>query len=91
MEKMTVAALLISMVVYGSQMKTTFGALYMVGDSAGWTTIGNVNYKQWAATKTFQFGDTIGTYLSSFPLHFMMIKPYVLRTLVMFNTSKLII
>ncbi|KAL7600943.1 mavicyanin [Lactuca sativa] len=59
MEKMTVAALLISMVVYGSQMKTTFGALYMVGDSAGWTTIGNVNYKQWAATKTFQFGDTI--------------------------------
>ncbi|KAL4588350.1 hypothetical protein LXL04_001234 [Taraxacum kok-saghyz] len=59
MEKITVAALLMSMVVCGSLMKTTFGAFYTVGDSAGWTTIGNVNYKQWAATKTFQFGDTI--------------------------------
>lgn len=35
-------------------------AVYKVGDSAGWTTIGNVDYKQWAATKTFQVGDTIG-------------------------------
>ncbi|OAY27927.1 mavicyanin [Manihot esculenta] len=34
-------------------------AVYKVGDSAGWTTIGNVDYKQWAATKTFQVGDTI--------------------------------
>ncbi len=35
-------------------------AVYKVGDSAGWTIIGNVDYKQWAATKTFQVGDTIG-------------------------------
>ncbi|KAF8016849.1 hypothetical protein BT93_H2152 [Corymbia citriodora subsp. variegata] len=35
------------------------GALYKVGDSAGWTTIGNVDYKQWAATKTFKLGDVI--------------------------------
>lgn len=35
------------------------GAVYTVGDSAGWTTIGNVNYKQWAATKTFDVGDII--------------------------------
>ncbi|KAJ9154328.1 hypothetical protein P3X46_027679 [Hevea brasiliensis] len=34
-------------------------AVYKVGDSAGWTIIGNVDYKQWAATKTFQVGDTI--------------------------------
>ncbi|KAI3788751.1 hypothetical protein L2E82_01525 [Cichorium intybus] len=54
-----VVALLMSMVVCGSLLETTSGALYTVGDSAGWTTIGNVNYKQWAATKTFQFGDTI--------------------------------
>ncbi|KAJ9182086.1 hypothetical protein P3X46_006116 [Hevea brasiliensis] len=34
-------------------------AIYKVGDSAGWTTIGNIDYKGWAATKTFQVGDTI--------------------------------
>ncbi|KVH93578.1 mavicyanin [Cynara cardunculus var. scolymus] len=59
MEKMAVAALFISMVVSGSLMHTAIGAVYKVGDTAGWTTIGNVNYKQWAATKTFQLGDTI--------------------------------
>ncbi|KAE8077013.1 hypothetical protein FH972_015622 [Carpinus fangiana] len=34
-------------------------AVYKVGDSAGWTTIGNVDYKQWAAPKNFQLGDVI--------------------------------
>ena len=23
------------------------GTIYKVGDSAGWTTIGNIDYKQW--------------------------------------------
>ncbi|XP_042022607.1 mavicyanin-like [Salvia splendens] len=35
------------------------GAVYKVGDSAGWTTIGNVDYKLWSSTKTFQLGDVI--------------------------------
>ncbi|XP_073275531.1 mavicyanin-like [Primulina huaijiensis] len=35
------------------------GAVHSVGGSAGWTTIGNVDYKQWAATKNFQVGDVI--------------------------------
>ncbi|KAG2727510.1 hypothetical protein I3760_01G160400 [Carya illinoinensis] len=34
-------------------------AVHKVGDSAGWTTIGNVDYKQWAAAKTFRVGDII--------------------------------
>lgn len=34
-------------------------AVHKVGDSAGWTTIANVDYKQWAATKNFQVGDII--------------------------------
>ncbi|KAM3755169.1 hypothetical protein ACB098_02G020200 [Castanea mollissima] len=34
-------------------------AVYKVGDSAGWTTLGNINYKQWAAIKTFEVGDII--------------------------------
>lgn len=38
----------------------TNAAVYKVGDSAGWTTIGNVDYKRWSSTKTFQLGDIIG-------------------------------
>ncbi|KAF9673921.1 hypothetical protein SADUNF_Sadunf10G0074100 [Salix dunnii] len=34
-------------------------AVYKVGDSAGWTTSGNIDYKQWSSTKTFQVGDVI--------------------------------
>ena len=34
-------------------------AVYKVGGSAGWTASGNIDYKQWSATKTFQVGDVI--------------------------------
>ncbi|XP_057805943.1 mavicyanin-like [Salvia miltiorrhiza] len=37
----------------------SFGAVHKVGDSAGWTTIANVDYKQWAISKSFQIGDII--------------------------------
>ncbi|CAN4092989.1 unnamed protein product [Withania somnifera] len=40
-------------------MQLCFGVVYQVGDSAGWTTIGNVDYKQWAANRTFLVGDVI--------------------------------
>ncbi|XP_059294422.1 mavicyanin-like [Lycium ferocissimum] len=52
--KMTLVILILA-----SFMQLSFGAMYKVGDSAGWTTIGNVDYKQWAANKTFQVGDVI--------------------------------
>ncbi|KAK2646973.1 hypothetical protein Ddye_022168 [Dipteronia dyeriana] len=42
-----------------SLFQISSAAVYKVGDSAGWTTIGNVDYKMWAATKTFQVGDII--------------------------------
>ncbi|KAI3449638.1 hypothetical protein Pfo_006303 [Paulownia fortunei] len=35
------------------------GSVYKVGDSAGWTIIGNVDYNNWASSKTFQVGDTL--------------------------------
>ena len=35
------------------------GAVHRVGDSTGWTTLGNYDYKKWAASKTFHVGDTI--------------------------------
>ncbi|KAK1395234.1 Mavicyanin [Heracleum sosnowskyi] len=40
-------------------MQIGSGTVYKVGDSAGWTTIGKVDYKQWAATKTFKVNDVI--------------------------------
>ncbi|RVW55526.1 Mavicyanin [Vitis vinifera] len=40
-------------------LQLSFAAVYKVGDSAGWTTIGNVDYKKWASTKTFHVGDII--------------------------------
>ncbi|KAK4355617.1 hypothetical protein RND71_024588 [Anisodus tanguticus] len=45
--------------ILASFMQLCFGAMYKVGDSAGWTTIGNVDYKQWAAKKTFLVDDVI--------------------------------
>lgn len=47
-----------AMVVLGI-FQACHGAVYKVGDSAGWTTIGNVDYKLWSAIKTFKVGDVI--------------------------------
>jgi hypothetical protein len=47
------------LLVLSSSLQVSHGAVYKVGDSAGWTTIGNVDYRQWAATKTFEVGDII--------------------------------
>ncbi|KAJ0946370.1 putative Phytocyanin domain, cupredoxin [Helianthus annuus] len=35
------------------------GEVYTVGDKAGWTSVGHVDYKTWASSKLFQVGDTI--------------------------------
>ncbi|KAM7478410.1 hypothetical protein LguiA_026623 [Lonicera macranthoides] len=35
------------------------GVVYKVGDSLGWTNIGNFDYKAWSSNKTFHVGDTI--------------------------------
>ncbi|XP_074577258.1 mavicyanin-like [Curcuma longa] len=35
------------------------GAVYKVGDSAGWTIMGSPNYTAWASDKNFQVGDVI--------------------------------
>ncbi|KAI4317791.1 hypothetical protein L6164_025634 [Bauhinia variegata] len=54
---MALMVLLMMMAAVG--VSVSEAAVYKVGDSAGWTTIGNVNYKNWAATKTFKLGDVI--------------------------------
>ncbi|QCE08356.1 Cupredoxin [Vigna unguiculata] len=50
-----VVALFIVMAI----LQVSDAAVYKVGDSAGWTTLGKIDYKKWAATKNFQIGDTI--------------------------------
>ncbi|XP_038906839.1 mavicyanin [Benincasa hispida] len=46
-------------VVMSLMSEMAVAAVYKVGDAAGWTIIGGVDYKQWAATKSFQLGDVI--------------------------------
>ncbi|XWS13617.1 hypothetical protein CRYUN_Cryun36dG0053200 [Craigia yunnanensis] len=55
-ERVVAQALL---VVMAALLQLSHAAVYKVGDSGGWTIIGNIDYKQWAATKTFQVGDII--------------------------------
>ncbi|KAL2349498.1 hypothetical protein Fmac_003498 [Flemingia macrophylla] len=50
-------ALVFLMMVAAFQV--SHAAVHKVGDSAGWTIIGNIDYKKWSATKNFQVGDTI--------------------------------
>ncbi|KAK6913914.1 Phytocyanin domain [Dillenia turbinata] len=40
-------------------LPSCYGAVYKVGDSVGWTTIGNPDYNKWASSKTFHVGDII--------------------------------
>nr|GMD88320.1 mavicyanin-like [Ipomoea batatas] len=52
----TIGSVLVILMLW---VPASMGAVYKVGDAAGWTTIGNVDYKLWSATKTFQVGDVI--------------------------------
>nr|XP_043611500.1 blue copper protein-like [Erigeron canadensis] len=60
-EKLRIMGSLKMMLVVVMAMVTAVmgGVVYKVGDDAGWTNIGHVDYKTWAATKLFQVGDTI--------------------------------
>ncbi|PSS14617.1 Mavicyanin like [Actinidia chinensis var. chinensis] len=53
--KIVVVSVIVVMGVCGVSM----GAVYKVGDSVGWTNAGHVDYKGWAASKTFHVGDII--------------------------------
>lgn len=54
------ALLLFAICAAALQLQGSMADVHKVGDSAGWTTIGNIDYKQWSATKSFQLGDVIG-------------------------------
>ena len=40
--------------------RSSAATIYNVGDSAGWTSAGNVSYADWANSKIFRVGDMIG-------------------------------
>ncbi|XVF21769.1 hypothetical protein REPUB_Repub12eG0118500 [Reevesia pubescens] len=52
--KRTVGFLLM-LVLFG----VSLGAVHKVGDSTGWTSLGNIDYTKWASTKSFHVGDSL--------------------------------
>ncbi|KAI3979047.1 hypothetical protein MKX01_016222 [Papaver californicum] len=40
-------------------LKVSMATVYKVGDEAGWTTMGDVDYQKWSSSKTFRVGDII--------------------------------
>lgn len=55
MEKAMVIAALVALVC----VDLSSGAVLTVGDKAGWTIIGNINYTAWASNQTFEVGDIV--------------------------------
>jgi hypothetical protein len=51
----TIAISFLMMSLCGVSMAT----VYQAGDSAGWTRMGQVDSKDWAANKSFHVGDTV--------------------------------
>ncbi|GAV74802.1 Cu_bind_like domain-containing protein [Cephalotus follicularis] len=49
----------VALIMILSMVPLSYSSVYKVGESSGWTTIGNVDYKLWSATKTFHVGDTV--------------------------------
>ncbi|KAJ6938800.1 mavicyanin-like [Populus alba x Populus x berolinensis] len=54
--KKTLAISYLMMALCGVSMAST---VYQVGDSTGWTSMGGVDYQDWAADKSFHAGDTL--------------------------------
>ncbi|TXG63655.1 hypothetical protein EZV62_010649 [Acer yangbiense] len=50
---------LLSFLLMTALYRVSLCAVHKVGDSAGWTTIGNVDYKKWVSTVNFHVGDII--------------------------------
>ncbi|KAK3193792.1 hypothetical protein Dsin_025102 [Dipteronia sinensis] len=56
---MALAKKLLAFLVMTALFGVSMSAVYKVGDSAGWTMMGNVDYDKWASTKNFHSGDVI--------------------------------
>jgi predicted benzoate:H+ symporter BenE len=70
MESKKRMSMVVALVVLLGLVGSSAGAVFKVGDSAGWTTMGNVNYGLWASAKTFKVGDAVGEF-SNFSVKFL--------------------
>ncbi|PWA50412.1 mavicyanin [Artemisia annua] len=60
MKKMMFAVFIaVITMAFTTAMAAKGGEVYIVGDGNGWTNLGHIDYKTWAATKHFQVGDSI--------------------------------
>ncbi|XVE73131.1 hypothetical protein DITRI_Ditri11bG0092900 [Diplodiscus trichospermus] len=50
-----IVAFLLMVALFG----VSLGAVHKVGDSKGWTSLGNIDYSKWASTKSFHVGDSL--------------------------------
>lgn len=50
----------LTIALFGASM----AAHHKIGDSAGWTAAGTVDYAKWASSNNFQVGDQLGQILS---------------------------
>ncbi|KAL9457058.1 hypothetical protein AB3S75_006152 [Citrus x aurantiifolia] len=50
---------ILAFLLLATLLRVSLGAVHKVGDAAGWTTLGHIDYKQWASSKNFHVGDTI--------------------------------
>jgi hypothetical protein len=70
MESKKRMSMVVALVVLLGLVGSSAGAVFKVGDSAGWTTMGNVNYGLWTSAKTFTVGDIAGEF-SNFSVTFL--------------------
>ncbi|KAK2648317.1 hypothetical protein Ddye_015806 [Dipteronia dyeriana] len=56
---MALAKKLLALLLITALLGVSMAAVYKVGDSAGWTMMGNVDYGKWASTKNFHSEDVI--------------------------------
>ncbi|KAJ4729030.1 mavicyanin-like [Melia azedarach] len=56
---MALAKSMLAFLLMTTLVGVSLGAVHKVGDSAGWTIMGNIDYDKWAASKDFHVGDTI--------------------------------
>ncbi|KAI3859166.1 hypothetical protein MKW92_047162 [Papaver armeniacum] len=51
--------LMVIMATSSMLVQVSMATVYKVGDDAGWTTMGDVDYQKWSSSKTFRVGDVI--------------------------------
>ncbi|XP_026400083.1 mavicyanin-like [Papaver somniferum] len=53
------ALVFIVVMVAAFNVSSSMAATYDVGDTSGWTTMGNIDYNKWSSSKSIHVGDTI--------------------------------